>query len=120
MHTRCIRIRLRPGTTERAAEWLRDFERRREESLTSMRSSGMVWESAFLDRGKDGDEVLLVQCSHDFESTSRAFLGSTLAIDVEARTVMQEIAEEFRTPELMVHLVADPPERPQGPARHGD
>jgi hypothetical protein len=108
MYTRCIRIRLRPGTTERAAEWLRDFEKRRGESLASMRNSGMVWESAFLDRRPEGDEVLLVQCSRDFDATSRAFLGSTLDIDVQARAVMQEITEEFSTPETMVHLVAEP------------
>jgi hypothetical protein len=116
VHTRCIRIRLRPGTTDLAAEWLRDFERRKEESLASMRNSGMIWESAFLDRGPEGDEVLLVQCSHDFESTSRAFLGSDLEIDVEARAVLREIAAEFHTPETMVHLVAEAEDSQERPA----
>ncbi|CAL9499467.1 DUF6176 family protein [Streptomyces sp. enrichment culture] len=117
MHTRCIRIRLRPGTADRAAEWLRDFERRKEESLEAMRYSGMVWESAFLDRGPEGDEVLLVQCSHDFERTSRAFLGSSLKIDVEARAVLQEIAAEFRVPETLVQLVADDQQWPAAASR---
>ena len=113
--TRCIRIRLRPGTTELAAQWLRDFERRRQESLASMRNSGMVWESAFLDRRPEGDEVLLIQCSHDFEKTSRAFLSSELAIDVEARAVMREIAQESRVAETMVYLDTEHTEHTEHP-----
>jgi Family of unknown function (DUF6176) len=108
MQARCIRIKLCPGTTERVIAWLQSFNDRRPEALAAMRNSGIFWESAFVDRRQEGDEVLLVQCSEDFERTSAAFLSSDLPIDTEARAVLSEVASETTVSLPVVFLIPDP------------
>jgi hypothetical protein len=111
MQARCIRIRLHSGTTERMIAWLESFNDRRPEAFAAMRNSGILWESAFVDRRPEGDEVLLVQCSEDFERTSAAFLSSEFPIDAEARAVLSEVAAETTVSLPVVFLTPGPADR---------
>src|SRR6266571_2815942 len=56
--TKCIKVKLKPGSLERVREWADELNRRKEEALETMRDEGVIVESAFLDSTAEGDFLI--------------------------------------------------------------
>ena len=100
----CLRIRLRPGTTDRMADFLRGLADRPDEVAQSLAAEGIERESLFLDRAPDGDHLIFITRADDLEAAAEAFQNSQLPLDVETRELISETWQEVRQLELLADL----------------
>ena len=81
MPTSCAKIKLKHGSSGRVKEWANELNRRADEVLAALRSEGVILEAAFLDSQADGDYLLYIMRSDDFEKAQAAARQSTASID---------------------------------------
>ena len=102
--TRCIKIKLKPGSIQKVREWARVLGERRDEALETMRGESVVLETVFLDRTSEGDFLIYVMKAESFEVAERAALESANAIDAFHQRFKRETWEEGKKLELLVDL----------------
>jgi hypothetical protein len=79
----CIRIRLRPGMTERFTQWAKQVANRADEAKASMAEQGVIEQNIFLERGTDTDFIVLYWKVEDLDKARAVFQRSTRKIDLE-------------------------------------
>jgi L-rhamnose mutarotase len=79
----CIRIRLKPGMTDKFVEWAKQVPTRMEEVKASMTEQGVLEQSIFLERAADGDFIVLYWKVVDAERARAIFQNSKRKIDLE-------------------------------------
>ncbi len=79
--TRCIKIRLKPGSIERVREWAKTINERKDEALATLRDESVILEIAFLDRTSEGDFLIYLMKAENFEKARDAVKHSLHAID---------------------------------------
>ena len=47
--TRCLKIKLKPGSMERVKDWAAEIKRRKDEAMVTLEAEGVIVESVFLD-----------------------------------------------------------------------
>jgi len=97
MATRCVRIRLKPGTLSRVREWAAELSRRKAEVLETLREEGVLVESVFLEHAADGDFLIYYMKAPDVRA-------STHPIDAYHRTFKEETWASSEQLELLVDL----------------
>ena len=102
--TVCTKIKLKPGSLERAREWAAEINRRAGEALTTLREEGVVVESVFLESGAEGDFLIYYMRAESIERAREAGRASKHAIDEYHHRMMDEICESGRKLELLVDL----------------
>jgi hypothetical protein len=85
MVTRCMLVRLKPGSLERAKEWAATLNHRSEEVLATLKDEGVSMESVFL-AGIGPDHYLVyVMQAEDFEKARTVAKTSEHPIDAYHR-----------------------------------
>lgn len=102
--THCWKVKLKPGSIDRAREWARTINERREEALETLRDETVIFESVFLDRTSDGDYLIAIMKAESFEKAEEASKKSTHEIDKYHRRFKQDVWEERIELERMVDL----------------
>ena len=83
LQSECIRIRLKPGMTDRFLEWAKQIPNRMDEVMVSMTEQGVIAEHIFLERTPDGDFIIFYCKSEDMAKTKAVFQSSDKRIDRE-------------------------------------
>jgi hypothetical protein len=102
METRCVRLRLRPGSLERVREWATELNARSDEVLATLRDERVAIESAFLERTSDGDFLVYYMRAESIEGAREAVSRSQHPIDVYHRAFMQQVVEASEPLELLI------------------
>ncbi|MDT5063500.1 MAG: hypothetical protein QOH63_3959 [Acidobacteriota bacterium] len=102
--TRCWKIKLKPGATDRVREWAQTINSRKDEALETLRDESVIVEAVFLDKTDDGDYLIAIMKAESFEKAGEAVRKSTHAIDEYHCRVMREVRAEKIELEVLVDL----------------
>jgi hypothetical protein len=103
--TRCMKIKLKPGTLELVREWARTLnETRRDEALATLRDERVILEAYFLDSTPDGDYLIAFMKAESFEKAQNVFEKSTHAIDRYHQQFKQDTWTSTQPLKLLVDL----------------
>lgn len=128
--TQLLKIRIRPGKTERVVEFLRELAERKDDSLEALRREGMVVESLFLERRDDADYLYYYVKARDLAHANEINMRATDPLSLAIREFVSETWGDVASPEplLDLDLIPDaeaPKPRPRRkpkpvPSRDGD
>ncbi|WP_293909154.1 DUF6176 family protein [Deinococcus sp.] len=104
MQTRCVRIRLKPGSLERVREWAAEIDARRAEALQTLEDEGLTLECFFLETTEEGDFLIGFTCADNFEQAQATVERSLHAIDAYHQEFKRDTWESGRRLELLVEL----------------
>ncbi|MCP5043433.1 MAG: hypothetical protein GY944_20590 [bacterium] len=99
LHTTIARID--EADVPRLRDWLASLADRREELRESYRTQGTRHEQFFLLRTRRTPILVLISELENVEEGTKAFLASELPIDVEFKSLYQEISPEEAEAELL-------------------
>ena len=103
--TRCVKIKLKPGSLERVREWAKTLnETRRDEAIATLRDETVVVESYFLDSTPEGDFLVAFMMAESFEKSREAVAVSTHEIDRYHQQFKKDTWENRQPLELIVDL----------------
>ena len=106
MKTKCIKIKLKPGSVERARTWAAEINRRSDEALATLRDEGVFIESAFLDSTREGDFLIYYMKARDFDRAKEIMSQSQHPIDAFHRQFKEDCWAERKPLELLIDLSA--------------
>jgi DNA-binding transcriptional regulator PaaX len=104
MQAQCVKIPLIAGKTQRFLQWVKGAKSRRAEMLASMSHEGVTAEAMFLERDPIGDTLLFYMQGEDLARSQAIFASSNLAVDREARAIIEECWDLSRAHSLEVLL----------------
>ncbi|HSY65898.1 MAG TPA: DUF6176 family protein [Terriglobales bacterium] len=84
----CIKVRLKPGMTDRFLEWAKQVSTRPDEAKRYMSEQGVLAEHIFLERSAEGDFVIVYWNVEDLAKARSAFQASTRQIDLEMMEIV--------------------------------
>src|ERR1700685_4320164 len=84
----CIKVRLKPGMTDRFVEWAKQVSNRTDEGKRYMNEQGVVSEHIFLERSAEGDFVIVYWNVEDLAKARSAFQSATRKIDLEMMEIV--------------------------------
>ncbi len=102
--TQLLKIRIRPGKTERVVEFLRGLAERKDDSLEALRREGMVVESLFLERRDDGDYLYYYVKARDLAHANEINSRSTDPLTLAIRDFVSETWGDVASPEPLLDL----------------
>jgi hypothetical protein len=102
--TRCVKIKLKPNSIEKAREWARVLNERKDEALATLRDESVVLEMAFLDQTGEGDFLIYLMKAESFETEKEAARKSVHAIDEFHRNFKRETWTERKELEILIDL----------------
>lgn len=105
MESQCVRVPLKPGTTQRFVDWIGAVQHREAEMLHAMRQEGLRFELLVLQRGDAEDALLFFLQARDLTAAQQAFATSELDIDIETRRIIAACWDTARAEVLEVLLV---------------
>ena len=100
----CIRVRLKPGMTDKFVEWAKQVPKRLDEVRASMSEQGVLEQNIFLERSAGGDFIVLYWKVEDLEKARAAFQASKKKIDLEMVEMIESTwdrTEVYRLEPLM-------------------
>ena len=104
LETRCVKVKLKPGSLSRVRAWANELNSRREEALETMRNESMVVEATFLDSTSEGDFLISFLKAESFEKAAIVVQHSLYEIDAYHHKFKQETTESATQLELLVDL----------------
>ena len=84
----CIKVRLKPGMTDKFVEWAKQVSKRTDEAKRYMNEQGVLAEHIFLERSAEGDFVIVYWNVEDLAKARSAFQASTRKIDLEMMEIV--------------------------------
>jgi len=84
----CIKVRLKPGMTDRFLEWAKQVSTRPDEAKRYMSEQGVLAEHIFLERSAEGDFVIVYWNVEDLAKARSAFQASARKIDLEMMEIV--------------------------------
>ena len=84
----CIKVRLKPGMTDKFLEWAKQVSNRPDEAKRYMSEQGVLAEHIFLERSAEGDFVIVYWNVEDLAKARSAFQASTRKIDLEMMEIV--------------------------------
>jgi Family of unknown function (DUF6176) len=84
----CIKVRLKPGMTDKFVEWAKQISKRTDEARHYMNEQGVLSEHIFLERAAEGDFVIVYWNVEDLAKVRTAFQNSTSKIDLEMMEIV--------------------------------
>jgi Family of unknown function (DUF6176) len=84
----CIKVRLKPGMTDKFVEWAKQISKRTDEAKHYMNEQGVLSEHIFLERSAEGDFVIVYWNVEDLAKARAAFQNSTRKIDLEMMEIV--------------------------------
>ena len=79
--TRCVKIKLKPNSIEKARIWAQTINERKDEALATLRGESVILESVFLDQNSEGDFLIYVMKAESFDKAKKSVENSVHAID---------------------------------------
>jgi hypothetical protein len=107
METKCVKIRLKPGSLDRVRAWAAEINRRSDEALATLRDEGVVIESAFLDSTGEGDFLIYYMRAENFDRARKVVSQSTHPIDAFHKEFKEDCWDERKRLELLIDLSAE-------------
>ncbi|MBI1309015.1 MAG: hypothetical protein GC129_04040 [Proteobacteria bacterium] len=105
METKCILVKLKPGSLPRVREWAHTLHTtRRAEALATLADEGVTLESVFLESRPDGDYLIYIMHARDMEKAHQVAKRSLHSIDAYHRKFKDETWESRTSAELLVDL----------------
>jgi len=83
-----IKVRLKPGMTDKFVEWARQVSSRMDEAKRDMREQGVLAEHIFLERSPEGDFAIVYWSVEDLAKARSAFQSSTRKMDLEMMEIV--------------------------------
>jgi hypothetical protein len=102
--TQLLKIRIRPGKTAQAMEFIRSLQERKDSSLAALRREGMVIESMFLERRDDGDYLYYYVKARDLARANEVNLQATDPFTLEIRKFVADTWGDISSPEPLLDL----------------
>ena len=102
--TRCVRIRLKPGSLGRVREWTSTINSQVDEALATLRDEGVIIECVFLDSSELGDFLIYFMKAESFEAAASAATTSGHAIDDYHRRFTRDTWLERSELETLIDL----------------
>lgn len=102
METVCVKVRLKPDSLGQVREWATELRSRADEALATLREEGVVIESAFLDRTKEGDFLIYYLKAKELGPSAEVVSGSVLPIDAFHQKFKAETWERREQLELLI------------------
>src|ERR1700722_221626 len=84
----CIKVRLKPGMTDKFVEWAKQVSNRIDEAKRDMREQGILSEHIFLERSPGGDFVIVYWNVEDLAKARSAFQSSPKKMDLEMMEIV--------------------------------
>ncbi len=106
METRCVRVKIKPGSLDAVREWARTINSRREEAVATLRNELVQIESVFLELAADGDFLIYYMRGLDLTASQKAAGVSEHAIDAYHQNFMRAHTEGGTVLEVLVNLEA--------------
>jgi len=104
LETRCVKIKLKPGSSDRLREWAAEINSWSEEALEALRDEGVVVEYAFLDSSDEGDFLIYYMKAENMEKSRAVAKKSDRSIDAYHQKFKEETWESGKRLELLVDL----------------
>lgn len=102
--TRCVKIKLKPNSTERAREWARVINERKDEALATLRDEGVIWETVFLDQTSEGIFLIYLMKAESLERAKDVVKNSIHTIDEYHQNFKHDCWEDGKRLEMLVDL----------------
>jgi hypothetical protein len=106
METRCIRVKIKPGSLDAAREWARTINSRREEAVATLRNELVQIESVFLEPAADGNFLIYYMRGLDLTASQKVAGVSEHPIDAYHQNFMRAHTEGGTVLEVLVNLEA--------------
>ncbi|MFE1745393.1 DUF6176 family protein [Coleofasciculus sp. H7-2] len=100
--TQCLKIRIKPGLTIPVIGWLKNLNNQLDEVRELLRNEGILIESIFLERSKDGDFLILYQKAEDLSKASEAFYHSSSPLALATQKFISETWGDIQPLELVI------------------
>ena len=98
---RLVKFRIKPGRAEQWIAWCKELERRRDESVATLKNEGVVSESCFL--SQDGHTYYFME-AHNMKKTKKAVATHPHPIDLEHRKHREECLEKVEEVAVILHI----------------
>lgn len=102
--TRCIKIKLKPDSVEKAREWAQTINERKDEALATLRDESVILETVFLDQNVEGDFLIYVIKAASFAKARDAVQKSIRSIDEYHQNFKRECWEDGKRLEVLIDL----------------
>jgi hypothetical protein len=103
--TRCIKIKLKPDSIEKARAWAQQvINERKDEALATLRDESVIPETVFPDETDEGDFLIYLMKAESFEKAKETARQSVHAIDEFHRNFKRETWEGGKNLELLIDL----------------
>lgn len=106
METRCVRVRIKPGSLGAVREWARTINERREEAVATLRNELVQVESVFLEAAADGDFLIYYMRGVDLSASQKVAGASEHPIDAYHQHFMRTHTEGGTVLELLIDVDA--------------
>ena len=104
LQTNCVKIKLKANSLEKAREWAKTINERKDEALATLRDESVILEMVFLDQSSEGDFLIYLMKAESFETAKRAVQNSVHEIDKYHQNFKRETWEERKPLELLINL----------------
>jgi hypothetical protein len=88
--SQCLKIPLKPGTTERFLAFARSLRDRKAELAATLAREGILSEHVMLERSPQGDCLIFYSRAASLAAANQAFIASTSPLDEETKAVIAE------------------------------
>src|SRR4051812_44086137 len=102
--TRCVKIKLKPDSIEKARTWAKTINERLDEALQTLRDESVMLETVFLDRNSEGDFLIYLMKAESFEKAKEAVEHSAHTIDEYHQNFKHECWESGEKLEMLIDL----------------
>jgi hypothetical protein len=104
---RCNRLKLKDGALPAVERWAEECNRRSNEVTETLLAEGISLEVVILDRACDGDYLIFLMETDDYERALEVFNASTFPIDdYHRRFLADNIVDSRQLPVLSCHQPA--------------
>ncbi len=102
--TQCRKIKIKAGCTQKVLEWFKTVNSRLDEAYEAVRKEGIVIESIFMDKTKEGDFLIFYMKAENLLKANQIIRKSGRAIDKEALKMIESYAEEEKSLDNLLDL----------------
>jgi len=98
---------VKPGQEGKLRDWMSELMNRKDEVRETFKQETVTHEQAYLLTVGDGKALIYIVEADDLEQASTAYTSSSLPIDAEHRSIMQEVLENRMPIELLYDVALD-------------
>jgi len=98
---------VKPGQEGKLRDWMSELMNRKDEVRETFKQETVTHEQAYLLTVGDSKALIYIVEADDLEQASTAYKSSSLPIDAEHRSIMQEVLENRMPIELLYDVALD-------------